>query len=91
MFPAQVSINLDASSADASSSDLHICRFCPQLRSHQWGKCPPTGQDAGGRLENTKDTLAMLHNSRSIAAVDGVVFASALLVNVASALAASSP
>ncbi len=28
----------------------------------------------------------MLHNSRKIAAVDGVVFASALLVNVASAL-----
>ena len=27
----------------------------------------------------------MLHNSRKIAAVDGVVFASALLVNVASA------
>ncbi len=46
----------------------------------------PTGQDAGGRLENTKDTLAMLHNSRQIAAVDGVVFGSALLVNVASAL-----
>ena len=48
--------------------------------------CHAVGQDAGRRLENTADTLAMLHNSRKIAAVDGVVFASALLVNVASVL-----
>ena len=33
----------------------------------------------------------MLHNSRKIASIDGVVFGSALLVNVASALRTDHP
>lgn len=43
------------------------------------------GSDVEGCLENTKDTIAMLGQNRPIAAIDAVVFTSALLVNVASA------